>query len=168
RTSMEDGWQESNRRWLVARAGRVVRARYSMTSVACNRSVGGIVRPRAFAVLRLITSSNFVDFHHEYLHKLQLGKGPGVLSKKKRGHDYHVKGSPPVNIDGRRKAQMAQNDQPIAERDENCNGEEYCSGALVSPPKKQQDYETGKDVTNSLDPHKRKGGGIVDWDAVGS
>jgi hypothetical protein len=33
--------------------------RYSMTWSACNRSVCGIVRPSALAVLRLITSSNF-------------------------------------------------------------------------------------------------------------
>src|SRR5262245_64389165 len=31
-----------------------------ITSVAWKRSVGGIVRPRAFAVLRLITSSNVI------------------------------------------------------------------------------------------------------------
>ena len=50
----------------------------------------------------------------------------------------------------------------------NCNGEEYCGGAPVSPPEERQDYETRKDVANSLDPHKRKGGGVVDRNAVGS
>ena len=35
-------------------------APYSITSSARARRVGGIVRPRAFAVLRLITSSNLV------------------------------------------------------------------------------------------------------------
>ncbi len=73
-----------------------------------------------------------------------------------------------MNIDGRRKAKMAQNDQPIAERDENRNGEEDCGGAPVSPPEERQDYQAGKDVANSLDPHKRKGGGVVDGNAVGS
>src|SRR5262249_7287611 len=82
--------------------------------------------------------------------------------------DRHIKRCSPVNIDGRRKAKMAQNDQPIAERDESCNGEEYCGGAPVSPPEGRQDYETRKDVANSLDPHKRKGGGIVDRKAEGS
>ena len=48
---------------------------------------------------------------------------------------------------------MAQNDQPITERDENCKGEEYCGGAPVSPPEEQQDYETRKYVADSLDPH---------------
>jgi len=73
-----------------------------------------------------------------------------------------------VNIDGRRKATVAQNDQPIADGDDNCNGEEDRGGTSVSPPKKIQDYETRKDVANSLDPHKRKGGGVVDRNAVGS
>ena len=71
-------------------------------------------------------------------------------------------------IDGRCKAKMAQNDKPIAERDENRKGEEYCGGAPVSPTEERQDYETRKDVANSLDPHKRKGGGIVNRNAVGS
>jgi hypothetical protein len=35
---------------------------YSITGSARNTSVCGIVRPSAFAVLRLITSSNFVGF----------------------------------------------------------------------------------------------------------
>jgi len=33
---------------------------------------------------------------------------------------------------------MAQNDQPIANRDENCNGLEYRSGAPVSPEEEGQ------------------------------
>src|SRR6516225_7282040 len=45
-------------------------------------------------------------------------KSGGLPSEKKRGNDRHVKRCSPVNIDGRRKAKMAQNDQPIAERDE--------------------------------------------------
>src|SRR5215472_8441284 len=81
-------------------------------------------------------------------------KSGGLPSEKKRRNDRHVKRCSPVNIDWRRKAKMAQNDQPIAERDENCNGEEYCGGAPVSPPEERQDYETRKDVANSLDPHK--------------
>lgn len=44
-----------------------------------------------------------------------------------------------MNIDGRRKAKMAQNDQPVPERDENCKGEEDCGGAPVSPPEECQD-----------------------------
>ena len=95
-------------------------------------------------------------------------KSGGLPSEKKCGNDHHVKGGSPVDIDGRRKAKMAQNDQPIAERDESCNAEEYCSGAPVSRPEERQDYETRKDVANSLDPHKRKGGGIVDRNAEGS
>src|SRR5215831_12936284 len=63
-------------------------------------------------------------------------KSGGLPSEKKRGNDRHVKRCSPVNIDGRRKAKMAQNDQPIADRDENCNSEEYCGGAPVSPPEK--------------------------------
>src|SRR5215475_11322116 len=89
-------------------------------------------------------------------------------SEKKRGNDRHVKRCSPVHIDGRRKATMAQNDQPIAERDENRNGVEYCGGAPVSPPEERQDYEARKDVANSLDPHERKGGGVVDRNAEGS
>ena len=95
-------------------------------------------------------------------------KSGGLPSEKKRGNDRHVKRCSPVNIDGRRKAKMAENDQPITERDENCNGEEYCGGAPVSPPEERPDYETRKDVANSLDPHKRKGGGVVDRNAEGS
>jgi hypothetical protein len=60
---------------------------------------------------------------------------------------------------------MAQNDQPIAERDKNCNSEECGGCAPVSAPEEPQDDETRKDVANSLDPHKGKGGGIVDWDS---
>src|SRR5215475_12637939 len=89
----------------------------------------------------------------------------GLRSKQKRRNDRHVKRCSPMNIDGRRKAKMAQNDQPIAERDENCNGGEYCGRAPVSSPEGRQDYETRKDVANSLDPHKRKGGGVVDRNA---
>ena len=63
---------------------------------------------------------------------------------------------------------MAQDDQPIADRDENCKSEEYCSGAPVSPEEECQDYETRKDVANSLDPHKREGGGVVDGNSIGS
>src|SRR5262252_1075454 len=95
-------------------------------------------------------------------------KSGGLPSEKKRGNDRHVKRCSPVHIDGPCKAKMAQNDQPIAERDENCNGREYCGGAPVSPPEGRQDYETGKDVANSLDPHKRKCGGVVDRDSEGS
>src|SRR5258708_39776811 len=88
-------------------------------------------------------------------------------SKKKRGNDHHVKRRSPMNIDRRRKAKMSQNDQPVTERDENCNREERCGCASVSPQEKRQDYQTRKDVANSLDPHKRKRGRIVDWNAVG-
>jgi len=34
---------------------------------------------------------------------------------------------------------MAQNHQPIAERDENGKGEEYCGCAPVSPPEERQE-----------------------------
>jgi hypothetical protein len=37
-------------------------ALHSITSSACTRTDGGIVRPSAFAVLRLMTSSNFVGW----------------------------------------------------------------------------------------------------------
>ena len=73
-----------------------------------------------------------------------------------------------MNKDGRRKAKMAQNDQPIANRDENCNRVEYRGCAPVSLKEERQDYETRKDVANSLDPHKRKRGGVVDWNAEAS
>ena len=43
-----------------ASVGRVLAAPYSITSSARARRVGGIVRPRALAVFRLMTSSNFV------------------------------------------------------------------------------------------------------------
>ena len=92
-------------------------------------------------------------------------KSGGLPSEKKRGNNHHVKGCSPVDIDGRRKAKMAQNDQPVAEGNENCNGGEYRGGAPVSPPEGRQDYETRKDVANSLHPHKRKGGGVVDRNA---
>src|SRR5215472_12729949 len=95
-------------------------------------------------------------------------KSGGLLSEKKRGNDHHVKGCSPVNIDGRRKAKMAQNDQPIAQRDENRNGQQYSGGAPVSHPEERPGYETRKDVANPLDPHKRKGGGVVDRNAEGS
>jgi hypothetical protein len=73
-----------------------------------------------------------------------------------------------VNNDGRREAKMAENDKPIADWDENCKGVEYCGGAPVSPKQERQDYETRKDVANSLDPHKWKGGGVVDRNAEAS
>ena len=57
--------------------------------------------------------------------------------EKKRSNDHHVKRSSPVNVDGRRKAEMAQNDQSIAERDENGNGEKYGGGAPVPPPEEE-------------------------------
>jgi len=63
---------------------------------------------------------------------------------------------------------MAQNDQPIADRNENGNREEDCRGAPVSPPEERQNDETRKDVANSLDPHKRKRGGVMDRNAEGS
>jgi hypothetical protein len=91
-----------------------------------------------------------------------------LISKKESGNNRHIQGCSPVNIDGRRKAKMAQNDQPIADRDENCNAEEYGGGAPVSLEEERQDYETGKDVANSLDPHEGKRGGIVNRDAKGS
>src|SRR6516165_8499082 len=94
-------------------------------------------------------------------------KSGGLPSEEKRGNDRHVKRCSPVNIDGRRKAKMAQNDQPIAQRDENCYGQKYSGGAPVSHPKERPDYETRKDVANSLDPHKGKGGGVVDRNAEG-
>src|SRR5215475_15719805 len=92
----------------------------------------------------------------------------GLPSEKKRSNDRHVKRCSPVHIDGPRKAKMSQNDQPIAERDENRNGEKYSGRAPVSPPEEGQDYETRKDVANSLDPHERKGGGVVNRNAAGS
>ena len=49
---------------------------------------------------------------------------------------------------------MAQNDKPIADRNENCKSVEDCGGASVSSKEKRQDYETRKDVTNSLDPQQ--------------
>jgi len=70
-----------------------------------------------------------------------------------------------MNINGWRKAKVLQNDQPITNRDEGCNSEECCSCAAVTPQEKRKDYDTRKDVANALDPHKRKGGGIVDWNA---
>jgi hypothetical protein len=99
---------------------------------------------------------------------VDLGESCGLPSEEKRGNDRHVKRCSPVNIDGRRKAKMAQNDQTIAQRDENCNGQEYSGGAPVSPPEEEPGYETRKDIANSLDPHKRKGGGVVDRNAEGS
>ena len=72
-----------------------------------------------------------------------------------------------MNIDGWRKAKMLQNDQPVTERNENRNREDCCSCAQVSLQEKRQVYETRKVVANSLDPHKRKGGRNVDWDADG-
>src|SRR5215510_14078055 len=46
---------------VIERRDLVVHVRaYCMTSSACNSSDCGIVRPIAFAVLRLIASSNFV------------------------------------------------------------------------------------------------------------
>ncbi len=45
-------------------------ARYSMTWSACSRSVLGIVSVSAFAVLRLMTSSNFAGS--------SIGKSPGL------------------------------------------------------------------------------------------
>ena len=85
--------------------------------------------------------------------------------KKKRGNNNHVKRGSPVNKDGRRKAKMAQNDKPISNRDENRKGEESCGGSPVPSQEERQDHETGKDVANSLNPHKREGGGVVDWNA---
>jgi len=47
---------------------------HSITSSALCRSDGGIVRPRAFAVLRLITNSNFVG--------CSIGRSPGFAPLK--------------------------------------------------------------------------------------
>jgi hypothetical protein len=91
-----------------------------------------------------------------------------LISKKESGNNCHIQGCSPVSIDGRRKAKMAHNDQPIADRDENGKAEEYGSGAPISLEEERQDYKTRKDVANSLDPHEGKGGGIVNWDAKGS
>jgi hypothetical protein len=49
---------------------------YWITSVAWNRSVGGIVRPRAWAVLRLMTSSNFIG--------CSMGRSPGLAPFRMR------------------------------------------------------------------------------------
>src|SRR5258708_19401378 len=87
-------------------------------------------------------------------------------SKKKRGNDHHVKRRSPMNIDGRRKAKMSQNDQPVTERDENCNREERCGCASVSPQEKRQDYQTRKDVADSLGPHKSKHVRILHWQSA--
>src|SRR5215470_2806464 len=76
------------------------------------------------------------------IHQTPDDKSGGLSSEKKRGDDRHVKRRSPVNIDGRRKAKVAQNDQPVAERYENCNGEDYCGGTPVSPQEEIQDYET--------------------------
>jgi hypothetical protein len=59
-TSVEDGWRESSRPARRAPAPRRTRTRYSMTWSARPSTDGGIVSPRAFAVLRLIASSNVV------------------------------------------------------------------------------------------------------------
>ena len=95
-------------------------------------------------------------------------KSGGLFFEKTRGNNRHVKRRSPVNIEGRRKAEICQYHESIADRDENCDGEDYCGGAPVSPPEERQDYQTRKDVPNSLDPHKRKGGGVVDRNAEGS
>src|SRR5262249_16712332 len=108
-------------------------------------------------------------FHHEVLPELRPGISQAFRpSQKKRRNDRHVKRRSPMNIDRRRKAEMAHNDQPIADRDDDRNGEQYCGGAPVSPQEERQDYETRKDVTNSLGPRERKGGGVVDRNAEGS
>lgn len=72
-----------------------------------------------------------------------------------------------MDEDGRRKAKMGQNDQPITDRNKNRKGEEDCGSAPVSPKETRQYDKTRKDVTNSLDSHKRKGSGVVDRYAVG-
>ena len=47
---------------FVPQAAHAPQQNYSITSSACASSVGGTVRPSAFAVLRLMTSSNFVGY----------------------------------------------------------------------------------------------------------
>ena len=89
------------------------------------------------------------------------------LLLKKYSNDHHVKCCSPVNKDGRRKAGMAQNDQPIADRNEDREGKEDCGRAALSPKEECQDHEAREDVANSLNPHERKGGGVVDRYAVG-
>ncbi len=88
-----------------------------------------------------------------------------LLPEKKRSDDHHVERCSPVNEDGRRKAEMAQNDQSVADGDEDREGVEDCGGAAVRAKKEGQNDETGKDVANSLDPHEGKGGGVMDGDA---
>ena len=41
-----------------------------------------------------------------------------LFSKKESADDHHVERCSPVDVNGWRKAEMSQNDQPIAERDE--------------------------------------------------
>src|SRR5258708_10941271 len=50
----------SHGKLLLLLPARCWRAPHSITSLASASSVGGTVRPSAFAVLRLMTSSNFV------------------------------------------------------------------------------------------------------------
>jgi hypothetical protein len=53
-------WEARRSRVLLSGVGRVGRARYSITWSARSRMDCGTVRPSAFAVFMLTTSSNFV------------------------------------------------------------------------------------------------------------
>src|SRR2546428_3954947 len=64
--------------------------RSSITCSAPASSILGITRPRAFAVLRLITSSNFVGRSEEHTSELQSRSDLVcrlLLEKKKKYHD---------------------------------------------------------------------------------
>lgn len=67
--------------------------------------------------------------------------------------------------DGRRKAEMAQDHETIADWNENRDGVENRGGAQVSSQEKCQYYNTRENVANAFYPHKGKGRGIVDRDA---
>ena len=61
RMELRWGGADTNRmRALAQEFGTAVQSRYWITSSAVASSVSGMVRPRALAVLRLMTSSNFV------------------------------------------------------------------------------------------------------------
>ena len=65
-----------------------------------------------------------------------------------------------MNGDGRGETEVAQNDQPIADRDENGHGEQQGCCAPVAAPEEPQNDNTREDVANVLDLHEGKDGGF--------
>lgn len=89
-----------------------------------------------------------------------------LSSEKKIGHKRHVESRAPMNVSGWSEPEVLQYDQAVGERHENCDSEEYCRCMAISSQQKRQNDDTRKDISDSLNPHVRKGVGVVIGDTV--